>query len=1184
MNGPAVGTDKPGTAEADAVLAKWVAEVVDRISVGESLDLDALAIDHPDGVARVRRVVPVMAIMSRLRAPSDAGAGHWPGDGPRTTSVEPGSDLGDFRTIRLIGRGGMGVVYEAVQISLNRRVALKILPMLSADNPRKLKRFQIEAQAAALLNDPHIVPVYLVGSENGVHFYAMQLIEGQTLADLISGLRDARESAAHPAAGELYHSRREHRRRPGEGEPPSEPTLALGSHGGSPSRSVSEAPTRSINPARPPARFAAELGRQAALALHHAHEQGIVHRDVKPSNLLVESSGWLWVADFGLARISGDGDRSSTGLLMGTPRYMSPEQVLGSRGVVDHRTDVYSLGATLYELITLRPAFDSFDRLETIVKIAQVEPRRPRDIDPAIPRDLETIVLKAMAKDPLTRYSTAGALAEDLGRFLDERPILARPPGMFDRAGKWARRHRPAVAATAVLVIASVFGLGGAILWRDGVIRRHNKELSSALVIAERNESSTRRLLYDSQMRLAQQASASGQVELAQELLEKLMPEPGERDLRGFEWHYLRRLCHRDVSVLTNHETMSMIVSPDGRTLVSGDGYGSLIIWDLATGRERKRFQGHPREVSGLMFSSDGETLASWSTVEGTPSEVKLWDPNSGRLVAGIPGIKGHVVSLAFSPDGRMLVIMELGANGDSSKNMAVQWDLGQGPAQPVPGAAPILCDKIAYSSDGRWLATGMFAGSTVTLRDAVTGQTMKTLLHRFPMIGGIVFSPDGNTVAVYSWGITFWDTCSGRELGSLPFPMARQAEFSPDGNRFAGVASTGEAIELIEDVRTDPRVIPLESSSGKNLHVAFSPDGKTLAGGGVNRSATLWDTTSGRKLAEFPGTTGSVECMVFAPGGQSLIFASQDGRVRSWHFDNRTEQVPQLAGHQKEVWALAYTPDGATLLSAGDDHLIKLWDSRNGRLQSTLKGHDALVTSLTVNHGGTLLASASFDKTVRLWELPSGKPGRVLRGHTDGARAVAFSPDAKTLASAGSDHTVRLWDLATGETISVIEGHTDSVRALVFDPGGSFLVSTGNDRTINVMAPSDGRKSFSLPCPKPNSSLAFSSDRTILATGDDWGNISLWNVATWTRQATIKGSDAPIWGLAFSPDGRTLAAACGDARVRLWDPISGQVVLVLDGHSQRVNAVVFSPDGQTLASADHKGEVKLWQAGPAGK
>ena len=282
-------------------------------------------------------------------------------------------------------------------------MALKILPMTSADDPRKVKRFQIEAQAAALLNDPHIVPVYLVGSENGVHFYAMQLIEGRTLAELIA-------EASH-ARGMM----RRHAESVGQISSASRPNWAG----------------------------------QAALALHHAHEQGIVHRDVKPSNLLIESSGWLWVADFGLARIAREADQTSTGAMMGTPRYMSPEQVIGPRGVVDHRTDIYSLGATLYELITLRPAFDSDDRLEMIVKIAHDEPRRPRHIDPSIPRDLETIVLKAMAKDPAARYATADELADDLGRFLEGRPIFARRPGAIDRAAKWSRRHRPAVIAAA---------------------------------------------------------------------------------------------------------------------------------------------------------------------------------------------------------------------------------------------------------------------------------------------------------------------------------------------------------------------------------------------------------------------------------------------------------------------------------------------------------------------------------------------------------------------------------------------------------------------------------------------------------------------------------------------------------------------------------------------------------------
>ncbi len=416
------------------------------------------------------------------------------------------------------------------------------------------------------------------------------------------------------------------------------------------------------------------------------------------------------------------------------------------------------------------------------------------------------------------------------------------------------------------------------------------------------------------QMRLAQQASASGQVELAQELLEKFRPEPGERDLRGFEWHYLRRLCHRDVSVLTDLETMSMIVSPDGRTLYLGDGYGTLVFWDLAAGRERLRSPAHAREVSGLLMSPDGRVLVSRSTTEEVPSEVKLWDASTGRLFAGIPAIKGHVGELAFSPGGRMLAMLEHGLDRDYTKHKLVFWNLDRGPEHPMPGAASIVCDRMAYSPDGRWLATAMLSGNIVMLRDAVTCQPIKTFTKRTPGVGGIVFSPDGQILAAHSPGISIWDMRSGRELGSIPDLRWSYHAFSSDGDRIAGVTYVRDWIELIKDVRTNPRLVSLEKSDGKDFRLAFSPEGKTLAGGGVEQNATLWDATSGRKMAEFPGTTGSVECMVFAPGGQSLIFASQDGRVRSWHFGQRTEQVAQVAGHQTEVWALAYTPDGATL------------------------------------------------------------------------------------------------------------------------------------------------------------------------------------------------------------------------------------------------------------------------------
>lgn len=328
--------------------------------------------------------------------------------------------LGDFRLIREVGRGGMGVVYEAEQLSLRRRVALKVLPFAAAVDLRQLQRFKNEATAAAHLRHENIVPVYAVGCERGVHYYAMQFVEGQSLAALIAELREAKDSpGAEPAASTLPVARLSTER---QADTPRDFDWIAG------------------------------LGRQAALALEHAHQMGIVHRDVKPGNLLLDPEGALWITDFGLAQVAGESGLTMTGELLGTLRYASPEQALGRRGVVDHRSDVYSLGATLYELLTLRPPFDGGDRHELLRQIASEEPPAPRSIYPAIPVELETIVLKALRKEPTDRYSTAHEFAEDLLRFVERKPILARRPGSAERFRMWARRHPAALLVGAVVL------------------------------------------------------------------------------------------------------------------------------------------------------------------------------------------------------------------------------------------------------------------------------------------------------------------------------------------------------------------------------------------------------------------------------------------------------------------------------------------------------------------------------------------------------------------------------------------------------------------------------------------------------------------------------------------------------------------------------------------------------------
>jgi tetratricopeptide (TPR) repeat protein len=339
---------------------------------------------------------------------------------------DPGlGDLGDFRIVREVGRGGMGVVYEAVQRSLNRRVALKVLPFAAAMDPTQLRRFHTEALAAAQLHHTHIVPVYSVGCERGVHFYAMQFIEGQTLAQAIGERRRMEGgSATYSPAGDV----------------------------------ASSTPTPSSR-SREFIRLVAALGIQAADALDHAHKLGIVHRDIKPANLLLDAEGNVWITDFGLARLQDDAGLTMTGDLLGTLRYMSPEQALAKRGYLDHRTDIYSLGATLYELLTLRPSIEGKDRQEVLRRIAQEEPASPRKLNPAIPRELETILFKAMNKEPISRYATAQELAEDLRRLLEDRPIKAKRPSLVERAAKWSRRHVAAVMAAAVMLATAAVGL-----------------------------------------------------------------------------------------------------------------------------------------------------------------------------------------------------------------------------------------------------------------------------------------------------------------------------------------------------------------------------------------------------------------------------------------------------------------------------------------------------------------------------------------------------------------------------------------------------------------------------------------------------------------------------------------------------------------------------------------------------
>ncbi len=455
-------------------LAQVLDDYLLEVEAGRPVDMEDWVERHPAIADRLRACLKGLHLVEEV-------AGTIPSPAIGRSATADGPELGDFQILRTLGRGGMGVVFEAVQHSLGRHVALKVLPFGAAFDPRQLARFRVESQAAAHLHHNHIVPVYSVGCERGVHYYAMQLVDGPTLAELITELRhvhgvdgEAALTAQGPAPTGPFRSRaRTSDDRNGTG-----PEAAGSDRRAKSCTGLSSTSTRT----RSFFREIAGLGLHAAEALEHAHQNGVLHRDVKPSNLMVDSRGHLWVTDFGLARFQGEAGLTETGDLLGTLRYMSPEQTVGNSSVVDQRTDVYSLGATLYELLTLEPAFEGSDRQALLRRISQDEPRRPRALNPALPSDLETIVLKAMAKDPVSRYATAAALAEDLQRFLDDQPILARRPGPVERLARLARRHMRVVMTVLPLLVVMVVGLSFGIvlvLAKQAEIQSKKNEIQS---------------------------------------------------------------------------------------------------------------------------------------------------------------------------------------------------------------------------------------------------------------------------------------------------------------------------------------------------------------------------------------------------------------------------------------------------------------------------------------------------------------------------------------------------------------------------------------------------------------------------------------------------------------------------------------------------------------------------------
>ncbi len=600
----------------EALLGQVADEFTDRLNRGERPDIEDYARRYPELAAILRQVLPALQVMGPGISQDEAGPAQTAGEAPAS------GFLGDFRLIREVGRGGMGVVYEAEQLSLGRRVALKVLPLAAMMDPRHLQRFHNEARAAAVLHHTNIVPVYAVGSERGVHYYAMQFIDGRTLAAVIDELR---RTSRHPQPSLKTEQER------------TAPYISVGEAPAAPGAETAGAAaavisTLTMRKGPDFFRAAAQLGMQAAAALDHAHQLGIVHRDIKPANLLVDDRSHMWITDFGLAQMQSDERLTLTGDVVGTLRYMSPEQALAKRAVIDHRADIYSLGVTLYELLTLRPAIDGENREEMLKKIAFEESVPPRRLNKAIGLELETIVLKAMAKVPAERYATAQELADDLRCFLEDHPIRARRPPLWTRLARWGRRHKPLVAGVLAALLMGLTVLAGSIGWvaRDQAARRaKNRELIAAAL-----DEST---LWQKERRLPEALSAARR---ADQLL------AGADMDEGFQQQVRTRLAH--LKLLTDLENVlleKLTAIKDGHFDAKG-----------ADDQYEQMFQKAGLDVEALPAEEAGKRIRS-STVAVELAEVLDEWAKIRRTIRGPadPSWKAllHVAQLADKDDWR---------------------------------------------------------------------------------------------------------------------------------------------------------------------------------------------------------------------------------------------------------------------------------------------------------------------------------------------------------------------------------------------------------------------------------------------------------------------------------------------------------------------------------------------------